>query len=49
MSTQNKMTIEEAKSKIKNAVDEIKANGINLTMDEMNFEKSYQVIIKIEK
>ena len=49
MSTQNKMTIEEAKSKIKNAVDEIKANGINLTMDEMNFEKSYQVIIKIDK
>lgn len=49
ISTQNKMTIEEAKSKIKNAVDEIKANGINLTMDEMNFEKSYQVIIKIDK
>ena len=39
----------EAISKIKNLVNELSAQGINITMDEMDFGKSYQVIVKIDK
>jgi len=42
-------TIENAAEKIKKLVEELKEHGINITTNEMNFEKSYQVIIKIEK
>ncbi len=42
-------TIEDATHKIRKLVEELKEHGINITTNEMNFEKSYQVIIKIEK
>ncbi len=42
-------TIEEATNKIRDLVKELKDHGIEISTDEMNFEKSYQVIIKIEK
>ena len=51
MSSQNKesYTIEEATSKIRDLVEDIKVHGINISADEMNFAKSYQIIIKIDK
>ena len=42
-------TVEQATEKIRNLVDDLKSHGININADEMNFPKSYQVIIKIEK
>jgi len=42
-------TIEEATNKIRDLVGDLKNHGIKVTTDEMDFEKSYQVIIKIDK
>ena len=42
-------TIDEASKKIKDLVEDLKAHGIKVTADEMDFEKSYQMIIKIDK
>ena len=42
-------TIEEATSKIRDLADELKRHGIDITIDEMDFDKSYQVIVKINK
>ena len=44
-----KYTIEVATKKIRDLVEDLKNHGIELTTDEMNFEKSYQIIIKINK
>ena len=42
-------TVDQATEKIRSLVDDLKNHGININADEMNFPKSYQVIIKIEK
>ena len=42
-------TIEEAIEKIRDLVKDLKEHGINIDTDEMNFEKSYQIIIKLFK
>lgn len=42
-------SLEEATEKIKNLYEDLKNNGIKITLDEMDFKNSYQVIIKIEK
>ena len=42
-------TVEDATHKIRKLIEDLKEHGINVTTNEMNFEKSYQVIIKIEK
>lgn len=42
-------TIEEATEKIRELVNDLKENGVNINTDEMNFEKSYQIIIKLYK
>ena len=42
-------TVEDASKKIKDLVEDLKAHGIKVTADEMDFEKSYQMIIKIDK
>ena len=42
-------TIEEATDKIRALIEELKEHGITINTDEMNFEKSYQIIIKIDK
>ena len=44
-----KYSLEEATQKIKNLYDDLKNNGIKVTLDEMDFPNSYQAIIKIEK
>ena len=44
-----KYTIEEATNKIKELVEDIKNHGIAITTDEMNFARSYQIIVKIDK
>lgn len=44
-----KYSIDTAVEKIKELVEDLKAHGIELKTDEMNFEKSYQVIIKLAK
>ena len=45
----NEPTAETAKEKIKELVEELKQEGINISSDEMNFNQSYQIIIKIDK
>ena len=47
--TNDKYTIDDATSKIRNLVDDLKNHGINIKCDEMNFGKTYQVILKIDK
>ena len=42
-------TIEEATEKIRELVNDLKEHGVNINTDEMNFEKSYQIIIKLYK
>ncbi len=42
-------TVDEAKEKIDNLIEEIRKSGIKINADEMNFPKSYQIIIKIDK
>ena len=44
-----KYTLEEATLKIKDLVKDLENHGIKVKSDEMDFEKSYQVIIKIDK
>ena len=43
------LTPKDASDKIKKLVEELREKGININTDEMNFEKSYQIIIKIDK
>ena len=42
-------SLEEATSKIKEVIEDLKNHGIKINTDEMDFEKSYQIIIKIDK
>ena len=42
-------SIEQATDKIRDLVKDLKEHGIKINTDEMNFEKSYQIIIKIDK
>ena len=50
MSIPNKeYSIEYATQKIRDLISEFKEHGITVHADEMNFEKSFQVIIKIDK
>ena len=42
-------TIEPATEKIRELVNDLKEHGVNINTDEMNFEKSYQIIIKLYK
>ena len=42
-------TIETATKKINELIDEIKKHGIDINSNIMDFEKSTQIIIKIEK
>ena len=44
-----KYTIEEATTKIRELIEDLKYHGIKVNTDEMNFEKSYQIIIKLDK
>ena len=43
------ISVDDGISKIRKFVDELKETGLPVTADEMNFEQSYQVIIKIDK
>ena len=47
--TNNNYSIEEATGKIRELINDLKDHGIKINTDEMNFEKSYQIIIKIDK
>lgn len=42
-------TVEEATTKIRDLINDLKDHGIKVNTDEMNFEKSYQIIIKLDK
>ncbi len=42
-------TVDHAKESIKDLVEDLKSHGIKVTSDEMDFDTTYQVIIKIEK
>jgi ParB family chromosome partitioning protein len=42
-------TVDEAVTEIKNLIDKLKEKGIKIDTNEMNFDKSYQMIIKIDK
>lgn len=43
------MTIDRAKDKLKELIQQLKDANLNIKTDEMDFERSYQMIIKIEK
>ena len=45
----DKYSIEQATSKIRELVKDLEDHGITVSTDEMNFDKSYQIIIKIDK
>ena len=47
--TTEQYTVEQASEKIKELIENLRIHGINIKTDEMNFEKSYQIIIKIDK
>ena len=42
-------TVEEAVEELKKTIDKLKEKGIKIDMNEMNFDKSYQMIVKIDK
>ena len=42
-------TIEQATEKIRELVNDLKEHGVNINTDEMKYEKSYQIIIKLYK
>ena len=44
-----KYSLENAKEQVRDLVEVLKNNGIKVNIDEMDFEKSYQIIIKIDK
>ena len=44
-----KYSLENAKEQVRDLVEVLKNNGIKVNIDEMDFEKSYQIIIKMEK
>lgn len=43
------VSISENIEKIKNLIEEIKSNGVNIDLEEFDFEQMYQLIIKINK
>jgi ParB family chromosome partitioning protein len=47
--TSDKYSIDDATNKIRSLVEDLKSHGINIKCDEMNFGKTYQVILKIDK
>ena len=47
--TDENYTIEEATEKIRNLVEDLKAHGINISTNEMNFEKLFQNIVVLLK
>ena len=42
-------TVEDAVNELKNTIEKLKENNIKIDLNEMNFDKSYQIIIKIDK
>lgn len=42
-------TVEEAVEELKQTINKLKEKGIKIDMNEMNFDKSYQMIVKIDK
>ncbi len=42
-------TSEQAMSKVRSVVNELKSAGVSISSSEMNFENSYQIIIKVDK
>lgn len=42
-------TVEEAVEELKKTIDKLKEKGVKIDMNEMNFDKSYQIIVKIDK
>lgn len=44
-----KFTVQKSIDMIRNLVEELNHHGVNADIDEMNFSKSYQIIIKLDK
>ena len=44
-----KYTPKEAKEKVHNIIEELKSKNVKIEANEMDFDKSYQIIIKIDK
>ncbi len=49
MKNNEPLTLEEGKNKLKDLISELNKRGLNITFDEMNFDTSYQMIVKITK
>lgn len=49
MSMSTQYNADTAMQKLRDTIAELKAQGVQIQADEMNFEKSYQIIIKLDK
>ena len=49
VTTQGNYTVDQAMQKLRDLIEDLKLHGVSVNADEMNFPKSYQVIIKIDK
>ena len=47
--TKENYTVEEAVEELKKTIDKKKKKGVKIDLNEMNFDKSYQIIIKMDK
>ncbi len=45
----DQLTVQQSIDMIRNLVDELNRHGVKADIDEMNFSKSYQIIIKLDK
>ena len=45
----DKYTVDDATQKIRDLLQDLRSHGVEVNADEMNFPKSYQIIIKIDK
>lgn len=49
MTVKTEYNVDTAMKKLRDTISELKANGISIQADEMNFDNSYQIIIKVDK
>ena len=49
MPTKKEYNVDSAMKKLRDTISELKLNGISIQADEMNFDNSYQIIIKVDK
>ena len=49
MTIKTEYNVDSAMKKLRDTISELKSSGISIQADEMNFDNSYQIIIKVDK